>query len=236
MFFTFYILFQKNEAMLQFQNILLESNGVIFNYLSFVYSGLFSIIFGVFLLLFNKEYSLLKNFSLQLTNLNIAMTNLYNVIYSIIAANLTKSTIKYFSYLFSVTLIILFSNIIGLFPYSYAVTSQLVITMFFSLILFLSVNLGEIIKKKMVFLRHFLPNGTPLAIINLLTNIEFVSYNARPLSLGIRLFANITAGHILLKILCLFLLKMLLLKGLSFILAILQALIIKIIYILESVI
>ncbi len=76
-----------------------------------------------------------------------------------------------------------------------------------SVSIFIGVTLIGIIIKKLAFLATFVPSGTPLALVPLLTAIEFVSYCARAFSLGIRLFANLVAGHSLLKILSTFLLK-----------------------------
>lgn len=92
-------------------------------------------------------------------------------------------------------------------PYNFTVTTSLIVSIGLSVTIFLGVTILGIIKKKFAFLASFVPDGTPLGLVPLLTSIEFVSYCARAFSLGIRLFANMVAGHSLLKILSTFLLK-----------------------------
>lgn len=105
--------------------------------------------------------------------------------------------IYYFAFLF-----ILGANIIGLIPFSFTITSSFIITFSFSLILFLVINMLAIYRVGFFqFIGMFLPSGTPLQIAFLLVIIEIVSYIARLFSLSIRLFANMMAGHTLLKIL-----------------------------------
>lgn len=105
--------------------------------------------------------------------------------------------IYYFAFLF-----ILGANIIGLIPFSFTITSSFIITFAFSLILFLIINILAIYRVGFFqFIGMFLPSGTPLQIAFLLVIIEIVSYIARLFSLSIRLFANMMAGHTLLKIL-----------------------------------
>lgn len=102
-------------------------------------------------------------------------------------------------------LLILSDNLIGLIPFTYTLTSGFIITLTFSLIMFLFINIIAIYKiSGVTFVGIFLPNGTPKGIIPLLVLIEIVSYISRVFSLAIRLFANMMAGHTLLKILIAF--------------------------------
>jgi len=96
---------------------------------------------------------------------------------------------------------ILFSNVIGLFPYSFTLTGQFSITLALSFFLFCGINIISIELHGLNFLSLFLPAGSPFKMALLLVPIELVSYFARVLSLAIRLFANMMAGHCLLKIL-----------------------------------
>jgi len=95
----------------------------------------------------------------------------------------------------------------GNIPYNFTITTSLIVSIGLSVTIFIGVTLLGIIIKKVSFLATFVPDGTPLSLVPLLTAIEFVSYCARAFSLGIRLFANLVAGHSLLKILSTFLLK-----------------------------
>ena len=107
---------------------------------------------------------------------------------------------KYISIVFTVFLYVLVANLLGLIPFSFATTAQLVIAFGLSFSLFIGVTLIGVIKHKLHFLSFFLPSGAPIALAPLLVVIELISYIFRPISLGVRLFANITAGHSLLAI------------------------------------
>jgi len=107
---------------------------------------------------------------------------------------------KYVTIVFTVFLYVLSSNLLGLIPFSFATTAQLVIAFGLSFSLFIGVTLIGVVKHKLHFLSFFLPSGAPIALAPLLVVIELISYIFRPISLGVRLFANITAGHSLLAI------------------------------------
>jgi len=98
-------------------------------------------------------------------------------------------------------LFILFSNFIGMVPYSFALTSQLIVTFTLAVIAFVGLNYFAIRDYGWHFLELFLPSGVPIFLAPFVIGIEAISYIARVFSLGIRLFANIMAGHTLLKIL-----------------------------------
>jgi F-type H+-transporting ATPase subunit a len=106
----------------------------------------------------------------------------------------------YFSFIFTLFLLVLFGNLLGMLPYSYTFTSQIVVTFFMAIIIFITVTLIGIIKHGFSFLSLFLPSGTPLILQPLLFVIELISYCIRPISLSVRLFANMLAGHTLLKV------------------------------------
>lgn len=96
--------------------------------------------------------------------------------------------------------ILLMANLISNIPYNYASTSALTLTLGLSLTVFIGVTSLAVFIKKWVYLATFVPAGTPNALLPLLTLIELVSYCARAISLGVRLFANMVAGHTLLNI------------------------------------
>jgi len=107
----------------------------------------------------------------------------------------------YFTFLASIFLIISLFNIIGMFPYSFTITSQIIVTFTLSFVMFIGINIRAILDKKLQFFSLFLPSGAPFIITPFLIIIEIISYIARVFSLAIRLFANMMAGHTLLKIL-----------------------------------
>lgn len=106
----------------------------------------------------------------------------------------------YFSFIFTLFLLVLFGNLLGMLPYSYTFTSQIIITFFMAIIIFIAVTLIGIYRHGFGFLSLFLPSGTPLVLQPLLFVIELISYCIRPISLSVRLFANMLAGHTLLKV------------------------------------
>jgi len=115
---------------------------------------------------------------------------------------------KYIPFIYSIFFYILIGNLISNIPYSFAVTASGVVALGLSLTIFIGVTILAISIHGIKFFSFFIPAGTPLALVPLLVLIELVSYLARAVSLGVRLFANIVAGHTLLKILSTYLFKL----------------------------
>ena len=107
---------------------------------------------------------------------------------------------KYFPFIFSLFMFILFGNLLGMIPYSYTFTSQIIVTITLALIIFIGVTLIALIKHKLKFFTFFFPSGVPIALAPLLIPIEIISYLMRPVSLSVRLFANMLAGHTMMKV------------------------------------
>ena len=107
----------------------------------------------------------------------------------------------YFPFIFTLFVFILGANLIGMIPYSFTSTSHIVVTFGLSLSIFIGVTLLGFLTHGLHFLSFFLPGGAPLALAPLLVVLEVVSYSFRAISLGVRLFANMMAGHTLVKIL-----------------------------------
>jgi F-type H+-transporting ATPase subunit a len=114
----------------------------------------------------------------------------------------------YIPFIYSLFFFILFGNLISNVPYSFAITSSAIVCLSISVTVFIGVTILALYIHKAKFFSFFIPEGTPLALVPLLVWIELVSYTARAGSLGIRLFANMVAGHTLLKILSTFLYKL----------------------------
>ena len=130
-----------------------------------------------------------------------AVEMLYEVVDETIVSSAGPEARKYFPLVFTVFLFILFANVAGLLPYSFTVTSHIAVTFAMALIAFIGITLVGIAHQGLGFLRMFAPPGVPPVMYLILTPIEIVSYFIRPISLSVRLFANMMAGHVLLKVL-----------------------------------
>jgi F-type H+-transporting ATPase subunit a len=107
---------------------------------------------------------------------------------------------KFFPFVFSLFAFILVCNVIGLIPYSFTVTSQIIVTASLALLVFAIVIIYGFWKNGLGFLHLFAPSGVPGWLMPLIVVIEVISFFARPLSLSVRLFANMLAGHMALSI------------------------------------
>jgi F-type H+-transporting ATPase subunit a len=123
----------------------------------------------------------------------------------IFIANLIKDTVgsegrPYFPFIFTVFMFVLFGNLFGMLPYTFTFTSHIVVTFTMALFVFLGVTLIAIAKHKIRFFTFFMPPGVPMYMAPILIPIEIISYLSRPISLSVRLFANMLAGHTLMKV------------------------------------
>ena len=107
----------------------------------------------------------------------------------------------YFPFMYTLFIFILINNLIGMVPYSFASTSHFILTFSLSFTIVLGATILGFNKHGLKFFSLFVPGGCPLALVPLLVLIEFISYLARNVSLGLRLAANILSGHMLLNIL-----------------------------------
>ena len=114
----------------------------------------------------------------------------------------------YLPFIYSLFIFILIANLVGNVPYSYTITTSIIVTIGLSFTILTGVTILALYLHNLKFFSYLVPSGTPLALVPLLVLIEVVSYLARAFSLGIRLFANMAAGHSLLKILSTFLYQM----------------------------
>lgn len=125
---------------------------------------------------------------------------LYEFVGGIMRENVGADGMKFFPFMFSVFLFVMFGNLLGLFPYSFTFTSHLTAVGCLSLLAMLVNVCVGIKRRKFGWLRTFLPRGVPMVFAPLIIPIEFVSFLSKPLALTIRLVANMTVGHIMLKI------------------------------------
>ncbi|MEH6402288.1 MAG: F0F1 ATP synthase subunit A [Sneathiella sp.] len=124
----------------------------------------------------------------------------YEFIANMLKENVGSEGRKYFPFIFTVFMFVLFCNLIGMIPYAFTVTSHIVVTFGLALIVFLTVTLIGIFRHGFKFLGFFIPKDVPMVLLVLLVPIEIISYFVRPISLSVRLFANMLAGHTLMKV------------------------------------
>jgi F-type H+-transporting ATPase subunit a len=124
----------------------------------------------------------------------------YEFVGNIIRANVGSGGLPYFPFIFTLFMFILFGNVLGLIPYSFTYTSHIIVTFGMAIVVFVGTTIIAFAKHGFKFFGFFLPHGTPILIAPLLVPIEVLSYFTRPVSLSLRLFANMTAGHTLLKV------------------------------------
>ena len=124
----------------------------------------------------------------------------YEFIAGMVRDNVGSEGRRYFPFVFSLFMFILFANMIGLIPFSFTPTSHIIVTFAMAIFVFVGVTAVAIIRHKLHFLSFFLPPGVPVVMAPVLIPIEILSYLSRPVSLSIRLFANMMAGHTMLKV------------------------------------
>ncbi len=161
------------------------------------------------LVVFAYLYILIQSFSYKNTisfkvipnRWQLFLEKVYKLVLNIVRDNLDLGKGEpYFPYIFTIFVYILVFSGIGLVPYSYTITSQLIVTFTVALFTFIGLNIKGVQIHKMHFLSVFLPSGTSFYLGFLLMPIEFISHVFKPISLSIRLFANMMAGHALLKV------------------------------------
>lgn len=124
----------------------------------------------------------------------------YEFIAKMVSDNIGKEGKPYFSLIFTIFMFVLFGNFLGMLPYSFTFTSHIAVTLTMAMVIFLLVTVIAFMKHGMHFFSFFLPAGVPIFLAPLMIAIEVISYFTRPFSLSIRLFANMMAGHTLLKV------------------------------------
>lgn len=126
---------------------------------------------------------------------------LYGIVAGMIRENVGDEGRKYFPIIFTLFLFVLFGNVLGMIPGSFTFTSHLIVTFTMAAVIFVVVTIIGIVRHGTHFLRLFFPEGAPAWTAVILVPIELVSYLSRPISLSVRLFANMMVGHTLLKVL-----------------------------------
>jgi F-type H+-transporting ATPase subunit a len=107
---------------------------------------------------------------------------------------------RFFPFIFTLFVFVLMANLLGMFPYFPTVTSQLIVTVALALVVFFMVMIAGFIRHGFRFFKLFVPSGIPIALLPLVVAIEIISFFTRPVSHSVRLFANMLAGHITVKV------------------------------------
>lgn len=124
----------------------------------------------------------------------------YEFVANMIRDNVGSEGRKYFPFIFTLFMFVLFGNLLGLIPYSFTYTSHIIVNFGIAATVFVGVTIIGFMRHGTHFLRMFFPHGAPLLTAPILVPIELISYFSRPFSLAVRLFANMTVGHIMLKV------------------------------------
>ncbi len=124
----------------------------------------------------------------------------YEFIANMLRENVGSEGRRYFPFVFTLFVFILLCNLLGLVPYSFTVTSHIVVTFALAAVVFVGVTIIALVRHGFRFFAFFVPPGLPVVLAPLLVPIEVISYLARPVTLSLRLFANMMAGHTMLKV------------------------------------
>ena len=166
--------------------------------ISFTNSSLFMLLSAgaicIFLLLGTREKKLIPG------KIQLVAEMFYNFIAKMISDTAGSKAKPYFPFIFSLFMFVLFCNMVGMFPYSFTVTSHIIVTLIMAMFIFVAVTIIGFIKHGFKYLKIFVPSGVPVLLLPLITVIEIISYLSRPVSLSVRLFANMMAGHTMMKV------------------------------------
>ncbi len=124
----------------------------------------------------------------------------YQFIANMVRDNVGNDGRPYFPFIFSIFLFILFGNVLGMVPYNFTFTSHIAVTFAMAAFIFIAVTIIALIKHGLKFFSFFIPSGVPIGLMPIIIPIEIISYFVRPISLSLRLFANMMAGHTMLKV------------------------------------
>jgi F-type H+-transporting ATPase subunit a len=124
----------------------------------------------------------------------------YEFVAATIRGNAGTEGMKFFPLVFSIFMFVCVSNLVGVIPYAFTISSQIIVTVTLALLVFFTVLIYGFYKNGLKFFKIFVPSGIPVYILPLVVFIEVFSFFLRPVSHSVRLFANMLAGHIALKV------------------------------------
>ena len=166
--------------------------------LSFTNSSLFMVVssLSILLLLFLAT----KKKSLIPSKIQLVGEMSYAFVAKMISDTAGTNAKPFFPFIFTLFMFVLFCNMVGMLPYSFTVTSHIIVTFVLAAAIFIGVTVIGFIKHGIKYLELFVPKGVPVVLLPLIIIIEVISYLSRPVSLSVRLFANMMAGHTMLKV------------------------------------
>nr|YP_009926590.1 ATP synthase F0 subunit a [Wolfiporia cocos]QNH92648.1 ATP synthase F0 subunit a [Wolfiporia cocos]QNH92718.1 ATP synthase F0 subunit a [Wolfiporia cocos] len=199
--------FLINSPLEQFEvTSLLGLNAPILGYFNLTLTNLALYSLVVLFLIVSIHYICNNETKLVPSKWSIALESLFASINSMVREQIGKE--MYLPFIYSLFIFILIANLTGNVPYSFTITTSIIVSIGLSFTILVAVTILGLSIHKIHFFSYFVPSGTPFALAWLLVLIELISYLARAFSLGLRLFANLTAGHTLMKILATFLYQM----------------------------
>ncbi len=142
------------------------------------------------------------------TRMQLISESMYNFIAQLLSDTVGDNGKKYFPFVFSLFMFVLIGNMVGMIPYQFTFTSHIIVTFALAAVVFIGVTILGFINHGIKFFSFFVIPGVPFYMHPLLIPIEVISYLSRPISLSVRLFANMLAGHTLLKVFATFVVSM----------------------------
>ena len=166
--------------------------------LSFTNSSLFMVltvaVISLFFIAACEKKSLVPN------KMQLIAEMAFEFVSKMISETAGKDARPYFPFILSLFLFVLVANLLGMLPYSFTVTSHIIVTFALAFFIFIGVTIVGFAKHGISYLKLFVPSGVPIFLLPLIIVIEVISYLSRPVSLSVRLFANMMAGHTMLKV------------------------------------
>ena len=166
--------------------------------LSFTNSSLFMVltvsVISLFFIAATQKKSLVPN------KMQLIAEMAFEFVSKMISETAGKDARPYFPFILSLFLFVLVANLLGMLPYSFTVTSHIIVTFALAFFIFVGVTLVGFARHGISYLKLFVPSGVPIFLLPLIIVIEVISYLSRPVRLSVRLFANMMAGHTMLKV------------------------------------
>ena len=166
--------------------------------LSFTNASLFMVLSSSIILLFlffgTREKKIIPD------KIQLIAEMFYTFVAKMINDTAGSNAKPFFPFIFTLFMFVLFANMVGMLPYSFTVTSHIIVTFALAATVFIGVTILGFMKHGFKYLELFVPKGVPLVLLPLIVVIEIISYLSRPVSLSVRLFANMMAGHTMLKV------------------------------------
>jgi len=166
--------------------------------ISFTNASLFMIISA--LAIISVFFAGTKRKAIVPTKIQLLTELSYTLVSKMISDTAGSKAKPYFPFIFSLFMFVLFCNMLGMLPYSFTVTSHIIVTFALAAVIFVGVTIIGFVNHGVGYLKLFIPSGVPVFLLPLIVIIEIISYLSRPVSLSVRLFANMMAGHTMLKV------------------------------------